>query len=117
MKNTHNLTAVIFLSISIIISSIIVSNGLHNVGQSIYIPAPTDYLTISQDDYGYQLIDKEGLALYLGIEEFEADKLGPLTYDGVTTSEIPYIQIGSKVHFSISAVDAWLQTGESIIIE
>jgi predicted DNA-binding transcriptional regulator AlpA len=97
------------LAISIVIGSWILSNGQRNNEQLI-----TSQSTLEKTN---KLLTEPQLADYLGISDDEVKKLGPTPEgDGVTTSILPYIQIGNKIYFSKPAIDKWLKDKATTVV-
>lgn len=65
-----------------------------------------------------KLLTQSEVADYLGLSMDEVIKLSPVSAGvGVTTSEIPFIKIGHKYYYSKIAIDEWLKSQDSIIVQ
>lgn len=107
--------AIFGLAISIIISAVIVGNGLKGGGDSIFTGLSavsqgissaassngnTDNVVYTRNTY-----DLPAASAYLGISEVQLIDLV-----NASDSGIPYIKIGSAYIFSKSALDKWMET-------
>lgn len=118
MKNNLTAISIICLAISIVIGSKLVSDGLNSIGMNIWQSQPSQIHVTTPTDNEFQyspLMTKEDLAYYLGLNEFEIEKLGPVTIGSSTTSTIPYIKIGNTTYFSKEAIDNWLKNNEAAV--
>lgn len=106
--------AIVFLGISIIISSIIIANGmknngisvsagLSNIGQGIYNISNVENSKIineTKDTYNLNTASQ-----YLGITDWKLKELIDNKDSG-----IPFIKIGEDYIFSKNALDKWMET-------
>ncbi|MBU0903658.1 MAG: helix-turn-helix domain-containing protein [Firmicutes bacterium] len=112
MKNNFIAISIVSLGICILIGSWLIAEGFKEVNESV----PTT--TIKQVDFSKaQLMTTKEVANYLGIDQEEMVKLGPVGGEGYTSSILPYVKIGNKVYYSKLAIDMWLQRGESVSVE
>lgn len=112
MKNNLIALSIVSLGICILIGSWLIADGLKEVNKP--IPATT----IEQVDFSKaQLMTTKEVADYLGIDQEEMVKLGPVGGEGYSSSILPYVKIGNKVYYSKFAIDMWLQNANSISVE
>ncbi len=112
MKNNFIALSIVSLGICILIGSWLIADGLKEVNEP--IPATT----IEQVDFSKaQLMTTKEVADYLGIDQEEMYKLGPVGGEGYSSSILPYVKIGNKVYYSKFAIDMWLQNANSISVE
>lgn len=112
MKNNFIALSIVILGICILMGSWLIADGLRTVNEPI---PPT---TIEQADFSQtQLMTTNDVVDYLGIDQEEMYKLGPVGGEGYSSSILPYVKIGNKVYYSKLAIDMWLQHGESISVD
>ena len=112
MKNNFIAISIVSLGICILVGSWLIADGLRVVNEPIQTP------TIEQVDFSQtQLMTTNEVADYLGIDQEEMVKLGPVGGEGYSSSILPYVKIGNKVYYSKSAIDMWLQNDNSISVE
>ncbi len=112
MKNNFIAISIVSLGICILIGSWLIADSLKEVNE----PAPAP--TIEHVDFSKaQLMTTKEVANYLGIDQEEMYKLGPIGGEGYSSSILPYVKIGNKVYYSKFAIDMWLQKGESFSVE
>ncbi|WP_394190862.1 helix-turn-helix domain-containing protein [Paenisporosarcina quisquiliarum] len=112
MKNNFIAISIVSLGICILIGSWLIADGLSEVNK------PLPITTIEQADFSKaHLMTTKEVANYLGIDQEEMVKLGPVGGEGYSSSILPYVKIGNKVYYSRLAIDMWLQNGESISVE
>ena len=112
MKNNFIAISIVSLGICILVGSWLIADGLRAVNEP--IPTPT----IEQVDFSQtHLMTTKEVANYLGIDQEEMVKLGPIGGEGYSSSILPYVKIGNKVYYSKFAIDMWLQNAESVSVE
>ncbi|CAH1221551.1 hypothetical protein PAECIP111891_05230 [Paenibacillus allorhizoplanae] len=109
MKNYACALAIVFLGLCIIVGCYLCSISFKNKVITPTVITPTS---------NHQLLNRSELAHYLGISEIEVDKLGPQNIGaGQTQSLIPYVKIGNKIYYSVTAIDKWLESANGVIVQ
>ncbi|MEK3977467.1 hypothetical protein MKY37_00080 [Psychrobacillus sp. FSL K6-2836] len=109
MKNNLLALSVCFLAVSVLVSGGIIAKELSEKEAT-----PQSVIEVPKEPS--QLINQEELAAYLGISVKDSILLGPApAWNGVTESQIPFIQIGGLNYYSRIAVDEWLRSYGGII--
>ncbi|MBU8878548.1 hypothetical protein BGM26_06035 [Bacillus sp. FJAT-29790] len=104
MKMNFTAISVIFLSLSVLISSVIISNSLKNTtndDSQILIEKATKEVMENP------LLTKEEMAEYLGISEIEFDEIDRNQIHTVGRG-IPYIESDSNKYYTIIGLSEWL---------
>jgi hypothetical protein len=110
MRN-HLIAASIFsLALSIVIGSWLIADGMREEAQPVTVDVKEEKERVEK-----QLLTQAELAEYLGITEEEMFMMLPRTSDNVTSSSIPYVQIGTTYYFPKKAIDAWLLKTEAVV--
>jgi excisionase family DNA binding protein len=109
-KEKALLISVLCLSASIIISAVIIANGMRSQGDSVnaglaQVGSGIVNSSNSSTSYDTGILNLSTAAEYLGISDVE---LTDLIY--AKDSGIPYVKIGSNFTFSKGALDKWLET-------
>ncbi|MFZ0368141.1 MAG: hypothetical protein WAM07_00900 [Halobacillus sp.] len=109
MKQMAGSLAQIFLGICILAGSWMIADAVKESNRSESSVEQVQVNPRAKD----QLMSHSELQEYLGIKQYQLEKILPQKEGNVTKSQIPYIQIGYEYYFPVKAVDQWLKETEA----